>query len=170
MRIAFTAGMIGVAFAAMAPMAARADDCGIVMAAALAQAKTPYAGAMTMSEPGKPPNRNAVISTGTKMYVQVEGGAWQSMDYNPQEMIDLMNENLKKSTQTCQKSGSESVNGEAATVYTQHSDNGKVVADSRIWISDRRGLPLKLETHFKDGMSLVQETHYDNVQAPAGVK
>lgn len=157
----------GLAVVAIVPMAARADDCATVMAAAIAQAKTPYAGSMTITHPGQPPRSNQIVNTATKTYVQVNG-AWQSMPYDAQETVDHIMDVAKKSTQACQKVGAETVNGEATTVYTEHSDNGKTVGDGRIWISNGNDLPVKLEMHFKSGETMVQESHYDNIQPPAG--
>lgn len=169
MRRIPTIALLGLAGGCVAASAARADDCAIVMAAAIAQLKVPYATTMTTAKPGEPTRQNLVIATGSKMYVQVNG-TWRSMAMSTQAMIDQMMATQKKTTQTCAKAGSDTVNGEAATIYTGHSENGKTIADNRIWISDRSGLPLKLEAHFQDGLTVTQTTRYDNIQAPAGAK
>ena len=154
---------------AVAPMSARADDCATVLSAVFAQAKVPYASTMTTSQPGQPVSRVEAVVIGTKMFVQVNG-AWQSMPYSAQEMIDRSTENAKKSKQTCRKVGVELVDGEATTIYSDHEETSRGIVDSRIWISDSRGLPLKIEAHFEGGMSFTSTVRYDNIQPPAGVK
>lgn len=153
----------------VAPLSAWADDCATIQSAMFAQAKVPYASSMTTSQPGQPVSRGESVVTGTKMYVQVNG-AWQSMPYSAQEIIDRVTENAKKSKQTCQKVGAELVAGEATTVYSDHEETPRGVVDSRIWLSDSSGLPLRLETHFASGMSFTSTIRYDNIQPPAGAK
>jgi hypothetical protein len=154
---------------AVAPMSARADDCATVLSAVFAQAKVPYASTMTTSKPGQPVSRNEAVVIGTKMYVQVNE-AWQPVPYSAQEMIDQITENAKKSKQTCRKVGVELVDGEATTIYSDHEESPRGIVDSRIWISDSRGLPLKIEAHFESGMSFTSTVRYDNIQPPAGAK
>jgi hypothetical protein len=154
---------------AVVPMSARADDCATVLSAVFAQAKVPYASTMTTSQPGQPVSRNESVVIGTKMYVQVNG-AWQSMPYSAQGMIDRATENAKKAKQTCRKVGAELVDGEATTIYSEHEETSQGIVDSRIWLSDSRALPLKLETHFESGMSFTSTVRYDNIQPPAGAK
>jgi outer membrane lipoprotein-sorting protein len=149
--------------------AARADDCATLMSALYAQAKVPYAGTITTVEPGKPGVNGEMVVIGEKMYVQANG-TWMSMPYSAQETIALMTEKAKASENTCRKTGADTIDGEAATVYSQHFEKKGLSADSRIWVSDKRGLPLKVEAHFSSGMSLTQTTRYDNIRPPAGVK
>ena len=153
----------------VAPLSARADDCATILSAMFAQAKVPYASTMTMIQPGQPVSRSKSVVTGTKMYVQVNG-VWQSMPYSAQEMIDRATENAKKSKQTCRKVGVELVDGEATTIYSDHEETPRGGVDSRIWMSDSRGLPIKLETHFESGVSFTSTVRYDNIQPPVGVK
>jgi outer membrane lipoprotein-sorting protein len=148
---------------------ARADDCATVMTAIFAQAKLPYASSGVMAMPGQPPRSTEVVVTGAKMYVQVNG-AWQSQPYSAQEVIDRATENAKKTKSTCQKIGAEAVNGEAATVYADHEETPRGVVDNRIWISDSRGLPLKIEVKLGSGTTTTQTTRYDDIQPPAGAK
>jgi len=154
----------------IASIAARADDCATVMSANFAQAKVPYASTTTSSQPNQPLVRSELVVIDTKMYFQVNG-AWQSMPYSAQELIDRETEKAKKSKlkPTCQKVGAEIVNGEATTVYSADEDNGGQIIDSRVWISDSRSLPLKLEVHI-GSMTMTVTTRYDNIQPPAGAK
>jgi hypothetical protein len=173
MRTISMVRVVGIASAlAVASLSARADDCATVISAQFAQAKAPYAATTTMSQPGQPVSRSEMVVSGATMYFQV-GGAWQSMPYSAQEVIDRSTENAKKAKvkPTCQKFGAEQVSGEAATVYNVHEEakDGDAI-DSRIWISDSRGLPLKLEVHLGSGTSFTETTRYDGIQPPTGAK
>ena len=150
-------------------MPASADECATIFAAVITQAKAPYAASATISHPGQPDKKVEQVNIGDKMYVEVTG-AWQSMPYSAQEVIDRATEKRKTSKQTCAKVGAETVSGEAATIYTDHEETPKGTVDSRLWLSDARGLPLKVEMHFQSGMVMNQLLRYDNVQAPAGAK
>ena len=151
------------------PRPALADACGTVMDAMFAQAKLPYAGGGDMIHPGAAPMHTEVVVTGGKMYVMVMG-KWQSMPFSAEETISTAKQKMAESTHTCQQVGSETVNGEGATIYSEHADKAGGV-ESRVWISDSRGLPLKVEVKVPSGaMTQTMEYHYDNIQAPAGVK
>lgn len=66
--------------------------------------------------------------------------------------------------------GSESVNGESASVLDSHGDsNGKAI-DSRLWLSGKTGLPLKSEVHLATGTVITDEFRYTQVDVPPGVK
>ncbi len=170
MRIIVTTRAIGVAaILGAAPAAAQADDCATIMSAMFAAAKVAYASSITTTIPGQPAKQSTVVVTGGTMYVQVNG-AWHSMPYSAQEIIDRATEKAKTSKQICQKVGAEDLNGEAATIYSHHVENNRTVADGRVWISDASGLPLKIDEHFDGGMAFVQTTRYDNIQPPAGAK
>jgi len=149
--------------------AARADDCAAVTAAAIAQAKIPHAGTMAITHPGKPADTSATVVTATTAYAQVSG-VWQAMPYSVQKEIDRINRVSREASRRCSTAGAEAVDGEEATIYTTHASIRDAAGDTRLWVSDRSGLPLKTETRFQDGMTLVATYRYDNVEAPAGVK
>ena len=112
-----------------------------------------------------------MVFKGDKAYTLMNG-AWSSIAFSAKdqlEMIDTSSERAAK-TATCRRVGSESVNGESATVFASHDDaHGKPI-DARLWLSDRSGLPLKSEVHMAGGMVLTDEFRYTNVEVPAGVK
>ena len=154
---------------AAGPRPALADACGTVMDAMFAQAKLPYAGSGDMIHPGKAPMHTEVVVTGGKMYVQVMG-RWQSMPFSAEETISTAKQKMAETRHVCRQAGTDAVNGEAATIYAEHADKAGAV-ESRMWISDSRGLPLKVEVKVPSGgMTQTLEYHYDNIQAPAGVK
>lgn len=150
--------------------AARAEDCSTtLMDAMFAMAKTSYASTIVLTMPGAPATPSEMVVSGAKMYARVNG-AWVSSPYSTQDTIDSMTAASKKSKMTCQKVGSETVNGEAATLYADREESKTNTVESRIWISDARGLPLKIESNLGKGASTAQTIRYDGVQPPPGVR
>jgi hypothetical protein len=151
---------------------ARADDCSLATDAAIAQAKVPHSDTHVTTAPGKPPSTMESVVMNDKVYMQVSG-SWKSMAFSAQEQIDIVKKaeaNAAQRQRTCQKQGSETVDGQAASLLTMHSDDKGKVTDARLWIADATGLPLKSEAHLADGTVIVDTFHYDNIQPPAGVK
>jgi hypothetical protein len=113
-----------------------------------------------------------------KSYVQVSG-RWRVSPVTPKMMLDDLKEARAgadtNSHSTCQMVRDEVINGEAATLYSSHTETKDIKADSQIWISKSRGLPLKMEqnadTEGAAGKShRVSRFEYANVQAPPGVR
>jgi hypothetical protein len=121
---------------------------------------------------GKSQNSEAIFTNGA-IYVLMRG-KWIHSRMTPQEMLKQEEENIRNSKSTCRHVGDEMVNGEAAAVYTGHSENEGIKSDAQTWISKSKGLPLKTEEDIDTGdgdkrhMSIRYE--YGNVQAPAGVR
>jgi hypothetical protein len=87
-----------------------------------------------------------------------------------QGMIDSVMADVENSMITnVQLIGAESVEGEAATVYSYESSMGEgdeaITSTNKLWISDARGLPIKLESS-TDAMGItshvVQTIEYDD--------
>ena len=108
---------VGLALGVFGASAARADDCDLAASAAIAQAKVPHAATHVTNIAGAS-TRTEMIFTADKAYLQKDG-SWRSMSYSPQAQIDRINAvktNTEKVKQTCEKAGSETIKGEAATV------------------------------------------------------
>jgi hypothetical protein len=151
---------------------ARADDCGLASAAAIAQAKVPHAVTHVTAALGKPPTRVEMIFMNDKAYTQMNG-AWNSIAYSAQQQIDAVDEASKRAEQTvhtCEKRGGEAINGEAASLLIVHSEATGKVSESRAWVSDKTGLPLKSEVHLSNGTVVTDDFRYGNIEAPPGVK
>jgi hypothetical protein len=80
-------------------------------------------------------------------------------------------ENIKNAkVLSCKRSGDDTVGGEAATIYIEHTENEDTKSDGKIWISKSRGVILKEEIDLDSGdpgkehISLRYE--YGNVKAP----
>ena len=131
--------------------------------------KQPSASEATMLAPGRPPLHGGTIFDGTKIYLQVDG-TWHNSPMTVQETIDQMNESRKKAKSVCDAAGTETVDGAAATVYMIHSVTERGESDTRLWVSDSTGLPLKSDTRFASGMTMSQAFRYTAIQAPANVQ
>jgi hypothetical protein len=80
-------------------------------------------------------------------------------------------ENIKNAkVLSCKKIGDDSVSGEAATIYTEHSENEDTKSDGKIWVSKSRGVILKEEIQLDAGDPSAQKItvryEYGNVKAP----
>jgi hypothetical protein len=117
---------------------------------------------------------NETIYVAGSAYVKVSG-KWSRSEWTLQRLMKQEQENRQQSNFTCRYERDESVNGEAAAVYSTHSersdaDIGHIVSDGRIWISKSKGLPLRHEMDvdaghgMKDHHSVRYE--YTNVQPP----
>jgi hypothetical protein len=80
-------------------------------------------------------------------------------------------ENIKNAkVLSCKRSGDETVGGEAATIYTEHTENEDTKSDGKIWISKNRGVILKEEIDLDSGDPIKEHIslryEYGNVKAP----
>jgi hypothetical protein len=117
---------------------------------------------------------NETIYLGGSAYVKV-GGKWSRSEWTPQRITKQEQENRQKSKSTCRYLRDESVNGDAATVYSLHSERSDVgpmhvTSDGEVWISKSKGLPLRHEMDIDAGHGN-KEHHstryeYTNVQPP----
>jgi hypothetical protein len=156
-------------FGSVLVVAARADDCAPVLAAQIAQTKVPYKATSVMSQPGRPDDERIMIIVGGKMYFQVNG-PWQSMPYTAEETIARINRVAKENPPICTKVATEIVDGDATTIYSGHNARQPEILDSRMWISDHSGLPMRAEVHFAGGRSMVTTFDYSDVTPPPGVR
>lgn len=126
---------------------------------------------------GKPRNVETIYLI-DKTYVEING-KWRVSPLTPKMLMDDMKKARadpdSTTHSTCQMVRDEVINGEAATLYSSHTETKDFKADSQMWISKSRGLPLKMEenadTGGADGKShRVSRFEYTNVQAPPGVR
>ena len=152
--------------------AAWADDCLVVIDAAIAQVKVPRADTHVTIEPGKAPDGVEMIFIGDRVYTQI-GGTWQSMTYSAQQQIDAITASKARAAQsphTCHKLAGAPINGEAVSVLVMHTETNGKGADARVWISNTTGLPLKSEVHLGNGTVFTDDFRYGSIEAPTGVK
>jgi hypothetical protein len=128
-----------------------------------------------LAAPGGKPNSTETINTGDASYVKV-GGKWSRSPVTTQDIQKREAENLRNSkTVTCRYLRDESVNGEAAAVYSEHSEQEGTKSDVLSWISKSRGLPLRTEMDLDLGEKMGKSHfstrfEYGDVRPPAGVK
>jgi hypothetical protein len=173
------AGLILLAAGAASPAYAAGDACKPVFDASDKVILTPahlYV-TRTASYQNKTTNGEMIYSgnAGGAIYILVNG-KWRRSPITAGEMLKQEAENRATSKPaTCQYLRDESVNGEAATVYSGRSENEAGKTAITIWISKSRGVPLKQEMEFDVGGSAGkshQSTRYEytNVRPPPGVQ
>jgi hypothetical protein len=122
------------------------------------------------------PENSEMISTGANgaFYIMVKG-KWVRSRITPGEMQKDKEEGETTAKTTCRYLRDESVNGEAAAVYSSHSDTEVGTADVTVWISKSKGLVLRDVMDMDAGGSMgkshrTSRYEYVNVQPPAGVQ
>jgi hypothetical protein len=112
-----------------------------------------------------------VITVGGVRYIMV-GGKWTRSSMSMQERKDQEEQNRKNAkTYSCHYVREESANGEAAAVYSQHSETEDAKSDGLIWVSKNKGLILRIEMDVDTGGEFGKDHmcirfDYSNVKAP----
>lgn len=121
------------------------------------------------------PEKGETIYVNNAIYVYVHG-KWTHSRITAQEMAQDRKEAETGQKVTCRYVRDESVNGEAAALYTEHqvTDENETI-DAQVWISKSRGLPLRSEIDMNVGGSMGKSHtsnryEYNNVHPPAGVQ
>jgi hypothetical protein len=157
--------------------ASAADACGIVNDAMTKLMQTPNH-AFTESRgaiaSGKT-HTSERISTTTAAYIQVRG-KWLKSTMTPAEALQMEKDAVKdRKSGTCQYVRDENIDGEAAALYSTHKEDDAGKSDAQVWISRKRGLPLRQVVHLDVGAGKTGESQlttryeYENVKAPEGV-
>ena len=147
-----------------------ADSCQPVFDALTKAATTPsHSYTTNTAVNGSKAESETIIANGQK-YIRVRG-KWMRIPVTSQDMLEQEKEEEEHGKSTCQLLRSESVNGEAATLYSFHREYEEVTEDEQIWISKGTGLPLRAEAdvdsrgkHIKEHASTRLE--YGNVKPP----
>lgn len=157
--------------------AAGADACSAVSDALMKLAQTPNHSftESTGAIAGGQSRTSERIATATAAYIQVRG-KWLESSLTPQQELQMQKDAMEeKKNATCQHVRDETVDGEPAALYATHKQGDGGQSDSQIWISKKRGLPLRQVTHVSVGGGKAGESQmttryvYDNVRAPDGV-
>lgn len=147
-----------------------ADSCQPVFDALTKAATTPsHSYTTNIAVNGSKAESETIVANGQK-YIRVRG-KWMRIPVTSQDMLEQEKEEEEHGKSTCQLLRSESVNGEAATLYSFHREYEEVTEDEHIWISKGTGLPLRAEAdvdsrgnHVKEHASTRLE--YSNVKPP----
>lgn len=154
-----------------APVAAApADACQTVFEAMTKVVTVPHHIYTTMSgslQPGGKTNTTEQIYAGGVIYVMMQG-KWTRGTMTPDQMLKREEANRKTSKATCSYLRDESVNGEAAAVYSSHEEPQGTKVDSQTFISKSKGLPLRTEIDMDMGDTGHMSSRYEyaNVKAP----
>jgi hypothetical protein len=158
-------------FAAIPSARAAVSACDPVFAAMEKLAATPHRTRSIDQLAGrKVPVSGETVTTRDTVYARA-GGPWRSHPYDPgQEVKDL--QQARGATQgNCTRVRSESVDGEAATLYAIHHEVEDATSDQQLWISDASGLPLRQVVDIAEGPSHY-DVHYDyrDIQPPVDAR
>lgn len=98
-------------------------------------------------------------------------GKWMLSPVTPNDVLEQEVENEKQGNSTCQFVRNESVNGEAAAVYSMRRKTDSGTEDGLMWISKSTGLALRKEVDMEYGgkmgkMHLTARYEYSNVKPP----
>ena len=145
---------------------AQAGVCDAVVSSTMGVFKQAYATDMIMTVPGKTDIHTEMIFDGTVLYRRIKD-VWHKSPLKVQDFTDAILETQKKAASDCEKHASEAIAGKPASLFTMHSTTDDTTSDSRIWIANDSGLPLQVETRFKDGMIVKQVFQYDHIKAPS---
>ncbi len=143
---------------------AQDPSCKPLVDAAVLQARTPSHVYSSMTGPGTNLT-SETITTSSFLYMRSNAkGAdqWNKTNYSPEDEARQAAASSGAYT-SCQHVGDETINGEAAAIYTEV--NKKSGISGKAWISKKRGLPLKGELTLSSG-HISMRYEYDNVRPP----
>ncbi len=120
---------------------------------------------------GGKPKTSEMISVDGGTYIEI-GGKWIRSKFTPQDVINDQKDQDSVPKDTCRYLRDESVNGEAAAVYSVHSESPDDRVNHQIWISKSKELPLKQETDIDVGGAMGKSHkslryEYTNVRPPS---
>ena len=136
---------------------AQDSGCKAVVDAAVLQARTPSHVYSSMT--------SETITTSSFVYMRsnVKGAdQWKKTNYSPEDEARQAAASSRAYT-TCQHVGDETINGEAAAIYTEVNKQSGI--SGKAWISRKRGLPLKGELTLSSGHVSIRY-EYENVRPP----
>ena len=143
---------------------AQDSSCKPLVDAAVLQARTPSHVYSSMTGPDANVTSETITTTSfVYMRINVKGAdQWKKTNYSPEDEARQAAASSGAYT-NCQHLGDETINGEAAAIYTEM--NKKSGISGKAWISKKRGLPLKGELTLSSG-HISMRYEYDNVRPP----
>lgn len=155
----------------MTASARAADSCQPVFDGLTKVATTPSHSYTTSTavNGGKPTEGETIFANGQK-YIRARG-KWMRIPVTSQDVLEQEKEKQQHGKSTCQFLRSESVNSEAAMLYSVHREYEEVTEDGKIWVSRGTGLLLRVEEDVDNGGNKVKEHRstrfeYGNVRPP----
>lgn len=152
-----------------AATALAADACQPVFEAIQKLVTTPSHSYSTGVVNGKPTSTETIYVQG-KTYIFARG-KWMLSPATPNDVLQQELENEKQGKSTCQFVRNESVNGEAAAVYSMRRETEMLKEDGQVWISKANGRALREEVDVDYGRAigkgrLSARYAYTNVKPP----
>ncbi len=146
-----------------------ADACQPVFSAIQKLVTSPSHSYSTGVVNGKPTSTETIYVQG-KTYIFARG-KWMLSPATPNDVLQQELENEKQGKATCQFVRSESLNGEAAAVYSMRRDTETLKEDGQVWISRASGRALREEVDVDYGGAigkgrLSARFEYNNVKPP----
>lgn len=122
-----------------------ADSCQPVFDALMKVATTPSHSYTTNTavNGGQTAEAETIFVNGQK-YIRVRG-KWMRIPVTSQDVLEQEKEKEEKGKSTCQLLRRESVNGEAAMLFSVHREYDEVKEDGQMWVSTSTGLLLRVE-------------------------
>ena len=117
---------------------------------------------------GRATEGETIFANGQK-YIRARG-KWMGIPVTTQDVLEQEKEKEQHGKSSCQFLRAESVNGEAAILYSLHREFDGVTEDGQIWVSKGMGLPLRVEEDV-DNRGKVKEHRstrfeYSNIRPP----
>jgi len=165
----FTLSVLSLLVMGQAVTARAADACQPVFDAITKLVTTPSHSYSTGVINGKPSSTETIYVQG-KTYM-LGRGRWMLSPVTPTEVLEEELENERQRKSTCQFVRNESLNGEAAAVYSMHRETETVKEDGQVWISKANGRALRKEVDVDYGGAigkghLSARYEYSNVKPP----
>ena len=140
------------------------DDCKLVLDAMTKLFDTPTHAYVTMNMGGKLQTGESIYAGGL-IYAKYDG-KW-SAGTTTKEIKEITEKNRQNNKTTCRYLKDEPVNGEMAALYSMRDVSPKATADSQVWISKAKGLPLRTDTGMDGGKTRISTRYeYGNVKPP----
>jgi hypothetical protein len=137
-----------------------ADECAPVKSALLNSGHMPHTVILTRTDGQGKKAVTRQVQTVDNKYVQTADGKWYAMNI----AIKDLNDDLS-GVQTCRRSGSDIVSGEATVVYEVHMNLEGQVSDQKLWVSSKN-MVLKSEGTI-EGAHYITEYDFAHVTPPA---
>ena len=156
------------------PQAHAADSCQPVFDALTKVVTTPshsYTTHTAAAVNGGKPRSSETIDAEGKVYMRVNG-KWMHSPVSPAEVLDQEKEKREQNKSTCQFLRNESVNGEAAMLFSMHREYEEVKEDAQMWVSRGTGLLLRVEEDVDNRGNKIKEHRstrfeYGNIRPPS---
>jgi hypothetical protein len=154
-----------------APYVIAADSCKPVFDALIKVATTP-SHSYTTNTPvngGNATEGETIFANGHR-YIRARG-KWIRIPVTSQEVVEQEKAKEEKGKSNCQLLRSESVNGEAAMLYSVHREYDEVTEDGQMWVSKGTGLPMRNEEDVDNRGNKIKEHRstrfeYGNIRPP----